>query len=177
MIGVIARKLFGSSNERRIKGYMPRVHQINALEKELEGLSDEALRARTEIFRKQITEGASLDDILVPAFATCREASKRTLGQRHFDGQLIGGEFVAQQIAGVLARPVEQFGLRLLLELRGIGQRLGRQHGLSVRRGCRGGFLLLRPGAGRKRHRQSEKRDYQTHAHWMSITRRRVSRE
>ncbi len=91
MIGAIARKLFGSSNDRRIKGYMPRVEQINALEKELEGLSDEALRARTETFKKQVAEGASLDDILVPAFATCREASKRTLGQRHFDVQLVGG--------------------------------------------------------------------------------------
>ncbi|HVD75220.1 MAG TPA: hypothetical protein VNC81_16720, partial [Xanthobacteraceae bacterium] len=72
MIGVIARKLFGSSNERRIKGYLPRVGQINALEKELEGLSDEGLRARTEAFKRQVAEGASLDDILVPAFATCR---------------------------------------------------------------------------------------------------------
>jgi preprotein translocase subunit SecA len=87
----LARKLFGSSNERRIKGYLPRVAQINALEKELEGLSDEALRARTEAFKRQVAEGASLDDILVPAFATCREAAKRTLGQRHFDVQLIGG--------------------------------------------------------------------------------------
>jgi preprotein translocase subunit SecA len=91
MIGVIARKLFGSSNERRIKGYLPRVVQINALEKELAGLSDEALRARTEMFKRQVAEGTSLDDILVPAFATCREAAKRTLGQRHFDVQLIGG--------------------------------------------------------------------------------------
>ena len=91
MIGVIARKLFGSSNERRIKGYLPRVAQINALEKELEGLSDEGLRARTDMFKQQVAAGASLDDILVPAFATCREAAKRTLGQRHFDVQLIGG--------------------------------------------------------------------------------------
>jgi preprotein translocase subunit SecA len=91
MIGAIARKLFGSSNERRIKGYLPRVAQVNALEKDLEGLSDEALRARTEAFKRQVAEGASLDDILVPAFATCREAAKRTLGQRHFDVQLIGG--------------------------------------------------------------------------------------
>src|SRR5215471_4165331 len=91
MIGAIARKLFGSSNERRIKSYLPRVAAINALERDLEGFSDEALRARTDAFKQQVAEGASLDDILVEAFATCREAAKRTLGQRHFDVQLIGG--------------------------------------------------------------------------------------
>ena len=91
MIGAVARKLFGSANERRIRSYQPRVAQINALEKELEGLSDEQLRARTNEFKKQVAEGASLDDILVSAFATCREAAKRTLGQRHFDVQLMGG--------------------------------------------------------------------------------------
>ena len=91
MIGAIARKLFGSSNERRIKSYLPRVAEINALESELEPLSDEELRARTEAFKQQVAAGASLDDLLVPAFATCREAAKRTLGQRHFDVQLIGG--------------------------------------------------------------------------------------
>jgi preprotein translocase subunit SecA len=91
MIGAVARKLFGSSNDRRIRAFRPRVDEINALEKELEALSDEALRARTDEFKKQLAEGASLDDILVPAFATVREAGKRTLGQRHFDVQLIGG--------------------------------------------------------------------------------------
>src|SRR5437867_5209455 len=91
MIGAIARKLFGSSNERRIKSYLPRVAEINALESELEPLSDEELRARTETFKQQVTAGASLDELLVPAFATVREAAKRTLGQRHFDVQLIGG--------------------------------------------------------------------------------------
>jgi preprotein translocase subunit SecA len=91
MIGVIARKLFGSSNERRIKSYLPRVAEINALEGELEGLSDDALRARTAAFKQQVAGGASLDDVLVGAFATCREAAKRTLKQRHFDVQLIGG--------------------------------------------------------------------------------------
>jgi preprotein translocase subunit SecA len=91
MIGAIARKLFGSSNERRIKSYLPRVAQINALEKELEALADDALRAKTDAFKQQVADGASLDDILVPAFATCREAAKRTLGQRHFDVQLMGG--------------------------------------------------------------------------------------
>src|SRR5258708_19270453 len=91
MIGALARKLFGSSNERRIKAYLPRVDEINALEKELEKLSDEALRARTDMFKKEVAEGKTLDDILVPAFATCREAAKRAIRQRHFAGQLIGG--------------------------------------------------------------------------------------
>src|SRR5262249_52192117 len=91
MIGAVARKLFGSSNDRRIRTYRPRVDAINALEKELEQLSDEALRARTEEFKKQLADGASLDDILVSAFATVREAGKRALGQRHFDVQLVGG--------------------------------------------------------------------------------------
>ncbi|HML11785.1 MAG TPA: preprotein translocase subunit SecA, partial [Xanthobacteraceae bacterium] len=91
MIGAVLRKVFGSSNERRIKSYRPRVDAINALEKELEALSDEALRARTDEFKRQLADGKTLDDLLVPAFATVREASKRTLGQRHFDVQLIGG--------------------------------------------------------------------------------------
>src|SRR2546428_13766755 len=91
MIGVIARKLFGPWNERRIKSCLPRVAAINALEKELEGLSEEALRRRTAASMQQVAAGTSLDDLLVAAFATCREAAKRTLGQRHFDVQLIGG--------------------------------------------------------------------------------------
>src|ERR1700674_4090742 len=91
MIGALARKFFGSPNDRRIKGYQPRVDAINALEPETAALSDEALKARTAEFRKQIAGGKALDDILVPAFATVREAAKRTLGQRHFDVQLIGG--------------------------------------------------------------------------------------
>jgi preprotein translocase subunit SecA len=91
MIGAVARKLFGSSNDRRIRTYRPQVDAINALEKEIEQLSDEALRARTEEFKKKLADGATLDDILVPAFATVREAGKRALGQRHFDVQLIGG--------------------------------------------------------------------------------------
>ncbi len=89
--GAFARKIFGSSNDRRIKGFRPRVEAINALEKELEALSDDALRARTDEFRKQIAEGTSVDDLLIPAFATVREASKRALGLRPFDVQLIGG--------------------------------------------------------------------------------------
>src|SRR6266498_955729 len=91
MIGALARKIFGSANDRRVRKYQPRVDAINALEKELEALSDEALRARTEEFRRQYAEGTSLDDLLPAAFATVREAAKRTLGQRHFDVQLVGG--------------------------------------------------------------------------------------
>jgi preprotein translocase subunit SecA len=91
MIGAVARKLFGSANERRIRSYQPRVDAINALEKEVEALSDEALKVRTEHFKKRLAEGADLDDILEPAFATVREAAKRTLGQRHFAVQLTGG--------------------------------------------------------------------------------------
>src|SRR6201990_1856301 len=91
MICALAPKLFGSPNDRRIKGYQPRVDAINALEPEVAALSDEALKARTNEFRQQLADGKTLDDILVPAFATVREASKRTLKQRHFDVQLIGG--------------------------------------------------------------------------------------
>ncbi len=90
-IGGFAAKIFGSSNERRVKGYQSRVDAINALEDEIAQLSDDELRQRTVDFRRQIAEGASVDDLLVPAFATVREAAKRTLGQRHFDVQLVGG--------------------------------------------------------------------------------------
>ncbi|WP_407149250.1 preprotein translocase subunit SecA [Bradyrhizobium sp. ORS 86] len=91
MIGALARKFFGSANDRRVKGYQARVNAINALEPELVKLSDEELKARTAEFKQQLASGKTLDDILVPAFATVREAAKRTLGQRHFDVQLIGG--------------------------------------------------------------------------------------
>ena len=95
-LGNIAAKIFGSSNERRVKGFRPRVEAINDLEAEISQLSDAELRARTVEFRKQIKDGATLDDLLVPAFATVREAAKRTLGQRHFDVQLIGGMVLHQ---------------------------------------------------------------------------------
>src|SRR5215212_1346191 len=91
MLGALAKKIFGSANDRRVKGYRPRVEAINAIEPEMERLSDDELRARTESFRAELASGKELDDILVEAFATVREAAKRTLGQRHFDVQLIGG--------------------------------------------------------------------------------------
>ena len=95
--GALAAKVFGSSNDRKIKPYRPTVEEINALEPELEGLTDAELRARTETFRQQLAAGETeLRDLLVPAFATVREAAKRTLGQRHFDVQLIGGMVLHQ---------------------------------------------------------------------------------
>ena len=91
MLGAIAKRLFGSHNDRFVNRLHPDVEAINALEPELAALSDDALRARTERFRERLAGGATLDDLLVEAFATVREAAKRTLGQRHFDVQLMGG--------------------------------------------------------------------------------------
>ncbi len=91
MFGVIARRLFGSANDRVLKVLQRDVPAINAIEPELEKLSDEELRARTPWLKERIANGESLDDVLVDAFATVREAAKRTLGQRHFDVQLMGG--------------------------------------------------------------------------------------
>ncbi|MGE0210402.1 MAG: preprotein translocase subunit SecA [Parvibaculaceae bacterium] len=93
MLGLtaLAAKVFGTSNERKLKKYRSVVAEINALEPEVETLSDDELRARTDMFKADLAGGQTLDDILVPAFATVREAARRTLGQRHFDVQLIGG--------------------------------------------------------------------------------------
>ena len=91
MFGAIARRLFGSANERYLKTLGKDVAAINAVESELEALSDEDLAARTPWLRQRLADGEGLDDVMVDAFATVREAAKRTLGQRHFDVQLIGG--------------------------------------------------------------------------------------
>src|SRR5262245_37945222 len=90
-ISSLAKRFFGSANDRFIKALLKAVQQINALEPELEKLSDEALRARTDWLKERLGKGETLDDILPDAFAAVREASKRTLGQRHFDVQLMGG--------------------------------------------------------------------------------------
>src|SRR5580692_5546636 len=91
MIGAFARRLFGSANDRYVKSIDPVIEEINALEPELAALDDAALRNRTQLFKDRLAQGESLDDLLVEAFATVREAAKRTLGQRHFDVQLTGG--------------------------------------------------------------------------------------
>ncbi|MGV3652373.1 MAG: DEAD/DEAH box helicase, partial [Devosia sp.] len=91
VLAAFARAIFGSANDRHVKRFRPRVEAINALEPELQKLSDEALRARTDDFRQQVANGRDIDDLVIPAFATVREASRRALGMRHFDVQLVGG--------------------------------------------------------------------------------------
>jgi preprotein translocase subunit SecA len=89
--GALASKVFGSSNDRKLKKYWPLVTAINALEPEVEALSDAELRARTDDFRARVQAGTPLEDLIPEAFATVREAAKRSIGQRHFDVQLVGG--------------------------------------------------------------------------------------
>src|SRR6056297_2888236 len=95
-IGTVARKIFGTPNDRKVKATRPLVEKINALEPEYEALSDEGLIAKTEEFRKRIADGESLDALLPDAFANCREAARRALGLRAFDVQLMGGIFLHQ---------------------------------------------------------------------------------
>jgi preprotein translocase subunit SecA len=90
MLG-IAKKIFGTENDRQLKKLRPLVEKINNLEPKFEAMSDEALRAQTDVYRERHKAGETLDDLLPEAFATVREAAKRTLGQRHYDVQLIGG--------------------------------------------------------------------------------------
>ncbi len=92
----IMRKIFKTYSEKEVKRVMPIVEKINSLEKDFEKLSDHELRQKTDYFKKQLQEGKTLDDILPEAFATVREASKRALGMRHFDVQLIGGIILHQ---------------------------------------------------------------------------------
>jgi preprotein translocase subunit SecA len=96
MFGAIARRLFGTANDRVLKGIQKSVADINALEPDLAALSDEALAARTPMFRERLAAGTPLEDLTVEAFATVREAAKRVLGQRHFDVQLMGGLVLTQ---------------------------------------------------------------------------------
>src|SRR5471030_194751 len=91
MLGALARSLFGSANDRVVKGFDRTVAKINTLEAEFAALSDEELRGKTAVFRARLEKGETLDDLLPEAFATVREGAKRALGQRHFDVQLKGG--------------------------------------------------------------------------------------
>ena len=91
MIGSLMRKIFGSANDRYVKSLQKTVAKINALEPEISALSDEELKNKTPALKKRLADGETLDDVLPEAFAVVREASKRTIGLRHFDVQLIGG--------------------------------------------------------------------------------------
>ena len=91
MFAALTRAVFPNSNDRALKSYQRRVPKISALEPSMQALSDEALAAKTVEFRERLSRGAKLDELLPEAFAVVREASQRTLGQRHFDVQLVGG--------------------------------------------------------------------------------------
>ena len=91
MLNSLLTRIFGSRNERLLRQFQKNVARINAYEPELEKLDDAALKAKTDEFKARVADGASLDDLLPEAFAVCREASRRTLGLRHYDVQLIGG--------------------------------------------------------------------------------------
>ena len=91
VLAALAKAIFGSANDRQVKKYQPKVDAINALEPEYLKLTDAELKAKTEQFRAELAAGKKLEDLMVPAFATVREASRRVLGMRHFDVQLIGG--------------------------------------------------------------------------------------
>ncbi|PJE36066.1 preprotein translocase subunit SecA [Pseudooceanicola lipolyticus] len=95
-IGTLAKKVFGTPNDRRIKAVRPLVDKINALEADFEPLSDDDLKAKTQELIKRASDGESLDDLLPEAFANCREAAKRALGLRAFDTQLMGAIFLHQ---------------------------------------------------------------------------------
>jgi preprotein translocase subunit SecA len=95
-IGSIAKKVFGSANDRKVKSARPLVAQINALEPQFQALSDDDLKAKTQEFRDRALKGESLDALLPEAFANCREAARRALGLRAFDTQLLGGIFLHQ---------------------------------------------------------------------------------
>ena len=96
MVSNLLTKVFGSKNERELKKIQPVVEKISALEPRMQAMSDDELKAQTQLFKDRLNTGESLDDLLPEAFAAVREASVRTLGMRHFDVQLIGGMVLHQ---------------------------------------------------------------------------------
>ena len=91
MFAALAKSIFGSANDRYVRGLGKYVDAVNALEPTISAMSDDQLRAQTDLFRQRLAGGETLDQLLPEAFATVREAAVRTLGQRHYDVQLIGG--------------------------------------------------------------------------------------
>ena len=91
MFGGFAKTIFGSANDRYVRSLQKIVDRISGYEPTLSAMTDDELRGQTEIFRKRLADGTELDELLPEAFATVREAAKRTLGQRHYDVQMVGG--------------------------------------------------------------------------------------
>src|SRR4051794_35216771 len=91
MFAAVAKSIFGSANDRYVRGLGKYVDAVNGFEPNISALSDDELKAQTSLFRQRLAEGEELDDLIPEAFATVREAAKRTLGQRHYDVQMIGG--------------------------------------------------------------------------------------
>src|SRR3954463_129978 len=91
MFAAVAKSIFGSANDRYVRGLGKYVDAVNAFEPTISALSDDELRAQTDLFRQRLANGEKLDNLLPEAFATVREAAIRTLGQRHYDVQLVGG--------------------------------------------------------------------------------------
>ena len=147
-------RLFGSSNERRVRSMRPLVATINEYEPQMQALSDEELKEKTVEFRRRRAAGETLDDLLPEAFAACRESGRRFLNMRHFDVQLMGGMVLH---GGDIAEMVTGEGKTLVATLAGLPQRAGRQgrprrHGQRLpgppRRGV-DGPALHRPGHDR----------------------------
>ena len=122
--GKLAKKIFGDDNARALKSFDARVEAINALEGDFEKLSDSDLQAKTDEFRKRFKGGESLDDLLPEAFATVREAARRTLGQRHYDVQMVGGMVLHE---GKISEMKTGEGKTLVSTLAGLSQCAARQ--------------------------------------------------
>ena len=124
MLGALAKRIFGSRNDRLIKSLRPIVDAINAKEAEVAALDDAGVAARTAWLKGRLEAGETLDDILVDAFATVREAAKRTLKQRHFDTQIMGG-IVLHLCPKVQGRKFSVLGKGRRLVAHSDGKRLG----------------------------------------------------
>ena len=124
MIAGLAKSIFGSSNDRYVAKLGKIVEAINSFEPTISALTDEELANQTVLFRKRLDEGTKLDDLLPEAFATVREAAKRTLGQRHYDVQMIGGIALHR---GEIAEMRTGEGKTLAADARGLSQRASGQ--------------------------------------------------
>ena len=160
MFAALAKSIFGSANDRYVKALGKIVDAINGFEPTISAMTDEELRGQTDIFRARLADGAKLDDLLPEAFATVREAAKRTLGQRHYDVQMIGGIALHRgEIAEMRTGEGKTLVATLATYLNALaGQGRPRRHGqrLSRQARCRmdgAGLSLPRPDRRRDRPR------------------------